>query len=206
MQQMSDNISPNINREGKVPSAEEITGLETEIGHKVPKAYIDLISDPQATFPSPNSFPAGKNHTDYIINFFPFSSLKAAYDDFNVEHEQDESSEDFPILSFRGSPQLSGFLPFAKTHNTHVCLAVDERRDDYGAVYLWHQDYDSFTNKLVKLAPSFPEFMETVKFKSWVMSDEEFAKEGFKSLGVRGDDISTLLTEIKSKQIKRDMK
>lgn len=197
--EMSHNRIQNINREGKAPTAEEIATLETGLGHKLPPAYIDLLSDLNATIPVYNSFPIKKDETETIEWFHPFRELKDFYQSYADEHE---AFDDFPAPTVRGSSDISGFLPIAKTHGAHLCLDIADKRGTFGAVYCWQVSYDDMVNQFVKVADTLPQFMQSVQ--NTEISEEEYAKCEFGRSA--GDPVDVILARVRAKRAKQGLK
>ena len=154
-----------VNLSGVAPTPDDIKTISESIGHKLPQEYIDFISDPNAEYPAATfaaGVEAGRPHRSRVTAIFSSPEhLIREYIAANLEQEQE--LEDFPVLTFHGSPHISGLLPIAATRNSgtsRLCLAVDEAHDDYGAVYFRHVSYDFGVNEYLRLASSFTVFLK----------------------------------------------
>ena len=137
-----------FNKSGQPPTPGDIAALETKIGHKLPQNFIDFIRDPEAGVVYPN-----------IYHIVPVDHLAQAEGTLRDFEPFSRLKEGFIYTSKNyAAPAL---LPFAfDSCGNHICLCVDEAREDYGAVYFLDHEFD---NSYSLIGKSFEEFLTNIK-------------------------------------------
>lgn len=132
-----------------VPTPEQIAHVESRIGYKLPKPYLDVICNPDAEYVETGTFQVMGGAQDDIINgFYPLTNIPGRK--FTMDDEKDIR----PYM-----------IPFAiGSGGNRICIAVDEAKPDYGAIY--YHDIERCSgvddSDYVKICNSLPEFLDSL--------------------------------------------
>lgn len=128
-----------------VPTPEEIAYVERRIGYKLPKAYLDVICNPDAEFVKSGLFDVmDGTQEDVLRSFYPIDHILGSK------------------LSMHGDDIPPYIIPIAYGgSDNRICIVVDEARPDYGAIY--YHDIERCSgvedSDFVKISNSLPEFL-----------------------------------------------